>query len=78
LGTGTAFIMTADADGEKKTKKELTPEEKLAKMRCFRCREKGHIAPNCPHKNKKKEGESQDHQVNATWMDADVFATFDV
>jgi hypothetical protein len=80
LRTGTAFVTTADAEGEKKTKKELTSEERLAKMKCFRCKEKGHIAssPNCPLKNKKKEGASEDAQVNATWVDAGVFATYDV
>jgi hypothetical protein len=81
LGTGTAFVTTGDSEAEKKTKKELTSEERLAKMKCFRCGEKGHISPNCPHKNKnkKKEDDSQEQrQVNATWVDADVFATFDV
>jgi hypothetical protein len=80
LGTGTAFVMTADTDNDKKGKKELTYEEKLAKMKCFRCKEKGHIAssPDCPMKNKKKEADSQDGQVNATWVDADVFTTYDV
>jgi hypothetical protein len=68
LGTGTAFVTTADADGEKKNKRELTPDEKLAKMKCFRCKEKGHIAssPECPLKNKKKDGDSKDRQVTAT------------
>jgi hypothetical protein len=80
LGTGTAFVTTADADEDKKIKKAPIPPEKLAKMKCFRCKEKGHIAssPNCPLKNKSNEGELQDRQVNATWVDADVFATFDV
>jgi hypothetical protein len=40
LGTGTAFVTTGDTENEKKTKKELTPEEKLAKMKCFRCGER--------------------------------------
>jgi hypothetical protein len=29
-------------------------------------------------KNKKKEADSQDGQVNATWVDADVFTTYDI
>jgi hypothetical protein len=80
LRTGTAFVTTGDSDGEKKSKKELSPEERLAKMKCFRCKEKGHIAssPNCPLKNKRKEGTSEDAQVNDTWVDARVFATYDV
>jgi hypothetical protein len=47
-------------------------------MKCFRCKEKGHIAlsPDCPLKNKKKEDGAQECQVNATWVDADVFATY--
>ncbi len=77
---GTRTFGNWNADGEKKSKKELTYEEKLAKMKCFRCKEKGHIAssPICPLKNKKREGDSQDGQVNATWVDADVFTTYDV
>jgi hypothetical protein len=35
LGTGTAFVMTADADEDKKIKKAPIPPEKLAKMKCF-------------------------------------------
>jgi hypothetical protein len=79
LGTGTAFVTTGDSDGEKKSKKkELSPEEKLAKIKCFHCKEKGHIAPNCPHNNKGKEDDSQEQQVTATWVDAGVFTTYDV
>jgi hypothetical protein len=33
LGTGTAFVTTADTDSDKKSKKDLTYEEKLAKMK---------------------------------------------
>jgi hypothetical protein len=79
LGTGTAFVTTGDTDEDKKSKKEPS-EEWLAKKKCFRCKEKGHIAssPNCPLKNKKKDGESQDAQVNVTWVGAGVFATYDV
>ncbi len=78
LGTGTAFVTTGDSDTEKKTKKELNPEEKLAKIKCFRCKEKGHRAPNCPHKNKRKEDDAQERQVTVTWVDARVFTTYDV
>jgi hypothetical protein len=80
LGTGTTFVTTGDTEKEKKKKKELTSEEKLTKMKCFCCKEKGHIAssPDCSLKNKKKEEGSQDHQVNATWVDADVLTTYDV
>ncbi len=40
LGTRTAFVTNGDTENEKKTKKELTPEEKFAKMKCFRCGER--------------------------------------
>jgi hypothetical protein len=75
LGMATAFVTTGDSEGEKKPKKELSPEEKLAKTKCFRCGEKGHISPNCPNKNKnkRKEDDSQGQQVTATWVDAGVF-----
>jgi hypothetical protein len=55
LGTGTAFVTTGDSEMDKKTKRELTSEEKLAKIKCFHCKEKGHIVPNCSLENKKKE-----------------------
>jgi hypothetical protein len=79
LGTGVAFVMTGDAENEKKGRKGI-PEERLAKMKCFKCGEKGHISlsPNCSGKTKKNETESRDHQVTATWVDADVFMTYDV
>jgi hypothetical protein len=56
LGTGTAFVTTGDVESEKKQKKELTYEEKLKKMKCFRCNKKGHIAssPDCPLKNRER------------------------
>jgi hypothetical protein len=43
-------------------------------------RRKGHIAPNCPNKNKnkRKDEEKQEGQVNVTWVDADIFTTYDV
>jgi hypothetical protein len=78
LGTGAAFVTMEDVGGKKKGGKDLSPEEKLAKIKSYRCKEKGNIAPNCPMKNKKKEDGMQDHQVTATWVDADVFTTYDV
>jgi hypothetical protein len=77
LGTGAAFVTTEDEGSGKKGRKELSPEEKLAKMKCFRCGAKGHIAPNCKNKNKKKK-EEEERQVTAMWVDAGVFATYDV
>jgi hypothetical protein len=57
----------------------------MKKKKCFRCGEKGHIAssPSCPYKNKNKNQEggnadASNRNVTATWVDADVFATYDV
>jgi hypothetical protein len=80
LGTGTAFVMAGETE-DKKPGKELSAKEKLKKIKCFRCKEKGHIAPNCPQKNERKEQEGvndSEQNINATWVDADVFTTFDV
>jgi hypothetical protein len=71
LRTGAAYVTTGDAGGEKKAGKE-----KLAKIKCYKCKEKGHIAPNCPLKNKKKEDDER--QVTVTWVDAYVFAAYNV
>jgi hypothetical protein len=80
LGTSMAFVMAGETE-DKNSGKELSVEEKLKKIRCFRCKEKGHIALNCPQKNKMKEQEGvndSEQNINATWVDADVFTSFDI
>jgi hypothetical protein len=75
-----AFVMAGETE-DKNSGKELSVEEKLKKIRCFRCKEKGHIALNCPQKNKMKEQEGvndSEQNINATWVDADVFTSFDI
>jgi hypothetical protein len=64
----------ATVDGQRKTgknPKNATPEgkgksaeerykEKLAKMKCYNCGEKGHIAKGCPHLTKDEENEDEE------------------
>jgi len=48
-----------DGNGKQKTA-EQKYQERLAKMKCYNCGEKGHIAKNCPHAKSDAEEEDED------------------
>jgi hypothetical protein len=64
-----------DGPDKEKTKAQKAA-EKLAKMKCFKCGEKGHMAQNCPHKLKEEaeSGESEPPMAGMT-LASECYAT---